>query len=203
MLPNRLTFLTAQKVDVNKIINQHWQQWQNNINVSQVNLVNSMDNIKPVVNETFIQHTNTVQQQIYRKLTTSNPARVYDSALSNAVFEYLTERRRLLATIQALFPSTFHKDMAIRSALTGHQAIPGLDFFKDAYETQLNLMDLLNRGDALFEQHKPAWFEQQRQFDKTFLQPTLMEFYKRFGQVDKPSDPTNPNNPSDTPTTDQ
>ncbi len=180
LLPNRLTFLTAQKVDINNLIKQHWQQWQSAINVSQVNLVNSMDNIKPVVNEAFIKHTNTVQQQIYRKLTTSNPARIYDSALSNAVFDYLTERRRLLATVQALFPVTFHKDMSIRSALTGTQAIVGLDFFKRAYDAQLNLMDLMDRGDALFEQHKPAWYDQDRQFEGNFLHPSLMQFMKRY-----------------------
>jgi hypothetical protein len=178
--PIACTFLTAQKVDINNIIKHHWQQWQNNINVSQVNLVDSIDNIKPVVNETFIQHTNTVQQQIYRKLTTGNPARIYDSALSNAVFEYLTERRLLLATVQALFPTTFHKDMTIRSALTGNNAIPDLSFFKHAYDAQLNIMDLMTRGDALIEQHKPAWFNPQQQIDQNILQPTLMQFDKRF-----------------------
>jgi hypothetical protein len=189
LLPNRLTFLTAQKVDINNIIKQHWPQWQNSINVSQVNLVDAMENIKPVVNETFIQHTNTVQQQIYRKLTTSNPARIYDSALSNAVFEYLTERRRLSATVQALFPTTFHKDMTIRSALTGDNAIPDLRFFKNAYDAQLNIMDLMARGDELFEQHKPAWFNPQQQLSQDFLQPTLMQFDKRFSR--NPAKPIN------------
>jgi len=183
LLPNRLTFLTAQKVDINNLIKHQWPQWQNNLNVSQVNLVNSMDTIKPIVNETFIQHTNNVQQQIYRKLTTSNPARIYDSALSNAVFEYLTERRLLLATVQALFPTTFHKDMTIRSALTGNNALADLNFFKRAYEAQLNIMDLMARGDALVEQHKPAWFSPQQQLDQNFLQPTLMQFDKRFNRT--------------------
>lgn len=180
LLPNRLTFFTAQKVDINNIIKHHWPQWQNSINVSRVNLVDTMDNIKPLVNETFIQHTNTVQQQIYRKLTTSNPARIYDSALSNAVFEYLTESRRLQATVLALFPTTFHKDMTIRSALTGNNAVPDLSFFKRAYEAQLNLMDLMTRGDALIEQHKPAWFDQERRFEENFLKPTLIQFEKRY-----------------------
>ncbi|MCX7544556.1 hypothetical protein [Marinicella gelatinilytica] len=182
LLPNRLTFLTAQKVDVNNIIKHHWQQWQNNLDPAKVNLVNAMDNIKPMVNEAFIQHTNTVQQQIYRKLTTSNPARINDSALSNAVFEYLTERRRLAATVRALFPNTFHKDMSIRSSLTGTLALPDIDFFRQAFEAQLNLLDMMEQGDALMEQHKPAWFDQQRIFTEDFLQPTLMQFYKRFAQ---------------------
>lgn len=190
LLPNRLTFLTAQKVDINNVIKQHWQQWQNNINVSDVNLVDAMDAIKPAVNDRFIQHTNTVQQQIYRKLTTSNPARIYDSALSNAVFEYLTERRLLLATVRALFPGTFHKDMSIRSGLTGNDALPDINFFKQAYEAQLNLMDLMNRGDALFEQHKPAWFNQQRSYSENVLQPTLMQFIKRFGHVQEATQDT-------------
>ena len=146
-----------------------------------------MDNIKPLVNETFIQHTNAVQQQIYRKLTTSNPARIYDSALSNAVFEYLTERRRLLATVQALYPTTFHKDMSIRRALTGNAAIPDLDFFKGAYDAQLNIMDLMVRGDALFELHKPAWLAHREELNQNFLQPTLMQFYKRFNLSQPPS----------------
>ncbi len=180
LLPNRLTFLAAQKVDVNNIIRHHWPQWQSSINVSRVNIVDPMDNIKPLVNETFIQHANTVQQQIYRKLTTSNPARIYDSALSNAVFEYLTESRRLKATVQTLFPATYHKNAAIRSALTGHKAMMNLDFFKHAYETQLNLMDMMAQGDAIIELHKPAWFKQQRRADENFLQPTMMQFEKRF-----------------------
>lgn len=180
LLPNRLTFLAAQKVDVNNIIKHHWPQWQNSINVSQVHIVDPMDSVKPLVNETFILHANTVQQQIYRKLTTSNPARIYDSALSNAVFEYLTENRRLKATVETLFPSTYHKNAPIRSALTGDQAILNLAFFKHAYETQLNLMDMMTRGDALIEQHKPAWFNQQRRADDDFLQPSLVQFEKRF-----------------------
>ncbi|KAA3647429.1 MAG: hypothetical protein DWP95_03065 [Proteobacteria bacterium] len=192
LLPNRLTFLTAQKVDINNIIKQHWQHWQNSVDAGKVNLVNAMENIKPLVNEAFIKHTNTVQQQIYRKLTTSNPARIYDSALSNAVFEYLTERRLLHATVRALFPITFHKDMTIRSALSGNHAIPDIDFFKQAYQAQLNLMDMMEQGDVIMNQHKPAWLDRQDRITEDFLHPTLMQFYKRFGPTKQSSDQHTP-----------
>ncbi len=175
LLPNRLTFFTAQKVDVNNVIKKHWPAWQNNLNNSKYNVVDTMDSVKSLVNEAFLQHSNTVQQQIYRKLTTSNPARINDSALSYAIFDYLTERKRLNATIQALFPELYQKDINIRRALASNEALVDLAFFKQAYAAQLNLMDMMDQGDAIFEQHKPAWFEIKPMHNERFIQPTLVQ----------------------------
>ena len=180
LLPNRLTFLTAQKVDVNNVIKKHWPVWQNNLNSSKYSVLDAMESVKALVNEAFLQHLNTVQQQIYRKLTTSNPARINDSALSFAVFDYLTERQRLNATIQALFPELFQKDINIRRTITGNNTLVDFAFFKDNYAALLNLMDMMDQGDALFEQHKPAWFEIKPRHNERFIQPSLEQFQYRY-----------------------
>lgn len=180
LLPNRLTFLTAQKVDVNNVIKKHWPVWQNYLRNSNYNVIDAMEPVKALVNEAFLQHSNTVQQQIYRKLTTSNPARINDSALSFAIFDYLTERQRLNATIQALFPELYQKDIDIRRTLAGNTALVDLAFFKQSFAAQLNLMDMMDQGDVLFEQHKPAWFEIKPMHNERFIQPTLVQFKQRY-----------------------
>jgi hypothetical protein len=159
LLPNRLTFLTAQKADVNKVIRNNWDAWLAAIKTDQIDLnyFDDMKGIKTQLNDAFLQHVNRLQQQIYRKLITSNPARINDSALSKATFEYLNQRKLLAYFVSGLFPQTYHGHSKIRSGLTGVNQLIGADFFKSSFDNQINVIDMMNLGDEIFEKHEPVW----------------------------------------------
>ncbi|MCB1583178.1 MAG: hypothetical protein KDI92_08950 [Xanthomonadales bacterium] len=159
LLPNRLTFLTAQKADINKVIKSNWESWQSAIKTdSQEHLYyDEMKELKIQLNDAFLQHVNRLQQQIYRKLITNNPSRINDSALSKATFDYLNQRKLLRYITAGLFPSSYHNQTPIRSAITGSKQLMDAQFFKNAFEHQINIIDMMTEGDALFSTHESAW----------------------------------------------
>lgn len=159
LLPNRLTFLTAQKVDINKVIRNNWDGWLTAIKPDQVDLnyFDEMKEVKTQLNDAFLQHINRLQQQIYRKLITNNPARINDSALSKATFEYLNQRKLLAYFVNGLFPQTYHGHNGIRSGLTGSNQLMGAEFFKTSFDNQINVIDMMSLGDEIFESHQSVW----------------------------------------------
>lgn len=162
LFPNRLTFLTAQRTNINAVISNNWtagEQWQIKLadeNHSQFLEFDEKATVKQQVNEAFLRHNNAVQQQIYRKLMYSNAARINDSALSLATFEYLTERQLLNKMTQAIFPQ-YYLQADVRAALKGQQRLMDEAFFKAAFESQSNLLEMLNKGDELLYRHKDLW----------------------------------------------
>ena len=156
LLPNRLTFLTAQKADVNQVIKNNWDGWLNQLQdqLLSATYVDEMNGVKTSVNDAFLQHVNTLQQQIYRKLTTSNPSRINDSALSRAVFEFLNQRQLMNHMVSGLFPLSHNSDPQIRAALHGSSRMVDEDFFRQSFTNQTNVMDLLNQGDERMTQHQ-------------------------------------------------
>ncbi|WP_133566415.1 hypothetical protein [Marinicella litoralis] len=161
LLPNRLTFLTAQKTDINAVIKNNWNTWLENIQdeSTALNYFDEMNGIKTKVNDSFLKHVNQIQQQIYRKLIASNPSRINDSALSKATFEYLNQRKLINHMVTGLFPNTFQSNQAVRSALTGDLRMVDADFFRKSYDNQTNVIDMMEQGDALFVQHDAIWTE--------------------------------------------
>ncbi|MFC3194737.1 hypothetical protein ACFODZ_10855 [Marinicella sediminis] len=159
LLPNRLTFLTAQKADVNQVIRNNWDAWLAQIQDQSLSTtyVDEMKPIKTTLNDAFLQHVNTLQQQIYRKLTTSNPSRINDSALSRAVFEFLNQRQLLNHMVSGLYPLSHNSNTAIRAALYGDDRLVDEQFFREAFTNQTNVTDLLNLGDARMSQHQGSW----------------------------------------------
>lgn len=161
LLPNRLTFLTASKADVNAVINNNWSTWLSNIQNEEavMSYFDEMNGVKAQLNDAFLVHVNQLQQQIYRKLITSNPSRINDSALSKATFEYLNQRKLLNHIITGLFPNTFQSNQSVRSALSGNMRMVDDGFFRRSYDSQTNVIDMMDQGDALFKQHDSIWLE--------------------------------------------
>ena len=160
LLPNRLTFLTAQKIDINAVIKVNWPQWQvssNDVEGLKLSSYDEMTNIKALVNDTFLDHVNNLQQQIYRKLITSNPSRMNDSALSKAVFEFLTERRLLTKMVTGLYPDLYLDNNEVRAALNGTKKLVDESFFRSAFQNQLNILEMMNQGDQIFNEQKTIW----------------------------------------------
>ncbi|GJM06098.1 MAG: hypothetical protein DHS20C09_20940 [marine bacterium B5-7] len=159
LLPNRLTFLTAQKVDINAVIRNNWQQWQSQINTdnNQFNYYDEMNEIKTTLNDAFLQHVNTLQQQIYRKLIANNFSRANDSALSNAAFEFLTHRKLLAHMAMALYPQLYANNESVQAALNGTNRLVDLRYFRNAFKNQLNVMDMMLMGDTNFATHQTLW----------------------------------------------
>jgi len=161
LLPNRLTFLTAQKTDVNSVIKNNWSAWLSNIQDEDavMSYFDDMNGIKSKLNDEFLVHVNQLQQQIYKKLITKNPSRINDSALTKATFEYLNQRKLLNHIITGLFPNTFQSNQSVRTALTGNLRMVDGDFFKRSFDSQTNVIDMMEQGDAIFKQYDSIWTE--------------------------------------------
>ena len=162
LLPNRLTFLTAQKTDINAVLRSNWDRWQSKvINQPEENFTvfNDMVEVKNALNDAFLVHVNAIQQQIYRKLIANNLSRSNDSALSKAVFEFLTHRRLLTHMTTGMYPQLYAEKTNIRSALAGQNRLVDMQFFRQAYQSQMNVMDMMLLGDENLANHHFDWHE--------------------------------------------
>jgi len=162
LLPNRLTFLTAQKTDINAVLRNNWSRWQSKvINQPEENFTafNDMNEVNNALNDAFLLHVNAIQQQIYRKLIANNLSRSNDSALSKAVFEFLTHRRLLSHMTTGMYPQLYAEQSNIRSALAGKNRLVDMQFFRQAYQSQMNVMDMMVLGDENLASHSFDWHE--------------------------------------------
>jgi hypothetical protein len=159
LLPNRLTFLAAQKVDINAVMRNNWAEWQTQLNTepNEFNFYNEMNDVKVALNDAFLQRVNELQQQIYRKLITNNLSRTTDSALSKAAFEYTTHRKLLSHMTIGLYPQLYASRTSLQAAISGNNRLVDLAFFREAYKDQINVADMINDGDANFDFHQETW----------------------------------------------
>ncbi|MDJ1139834.1 hypothetical protein [Marinicella marina] len=159
LLPNRLTFLTAAKVDVNAVIDNNWQSWLNSLQNSQDNFVyfDEMNEVRSTLNDAFLQQANDLQQEIYRKLIANNISRSNDSALSRATFDFITHRKLLERMATGLYPHLLAADAKLHAAINGQERLVDMQFFRSAFQTQKNLVDMLNFADENFIQHQNVW----------------------------------------------
>lgn len=164
LFPNRLTFLTAQRTDISALLRNNWQEgeaWQQQLShekQSEYLFFDELNDLKKSVNDAFLNHVNQAQQQIYRKLMYVNTARINDSELSAAVFDYIVQRLRFEKTVIALYPDLY-TDPTVRSALKGNQQLMNTAYFSQAFETQKSLIDMLNEGDQILAQYQSLWPE--------------------------------------------
>ncbi len=157
LLPNRLTFLTAQKVDINAVLRNNWSQWQSSIGDQGFSYFDEMNAVKTSLSDAFLQHVNDLQQQIYRKLITNNQSRTNDSALSKAVFDYLTQRQLISHMATGLYPQKYAGHAGIRAALSGDEELVDMAFFRAAYHNQTNIIQMMQNGDENISKHQSAW----------------------------------------------
>jgi hypothetical protein len=159
LLPNRLTFLAAQKVDINAVMRNNWAQWQTLLNAqpNEFNQYNEMNEIKTALNDAFLQKVNELQQQIYRKLITNNQSRTTDSALSKAVFEYTTHRKLMSHMTRGLYPQSYASRPTLQAAISGNNRLVDMTFFREAFENQINVADMIKAGDDIFNMHQSTW----------------------------------------------
>ncbi len=159
LFPNRLTFLAAQKIDINKVMENNWKQWQTQLNANpdEFSSYNEMNEIKTALNDAFLKRVDQLQQQIYRKLITNNQSRTNDSALSKAAFEYITHRKLLSHMSIGLFPQLYANRPSLQAALSGNDRLVDMAFFREAYENQINVAEMIENGDLNFSAHQSAW----------------------------------------------
>jgi hypothetical protein len=137
-----------------------------------------MNGLKSQLNDAFLHHVNIIQQQIYRKLISSNPSRSNDSALSKATFEFINQRKLFQHMITGLFPYTYQANSDIRSALSGNQRLIDAEFFKKSFENQINVMDMMNQGDAKLQLYNDIWVNELTQStgpEHSYVNDTLDE----------------------------
>ncbi|VAW48412.1 hypothetical protein MNBD_GAMMA02-866 [hydrothermal vent metagenome] len=159
LLPNRLTFLAAQKVDINAVMRSNWSQWQTQLNAqpNEFSYFNEMNEVKTALNDAFLQKVNELQQQIYRKLITNNQSKTTDSALSKAAFEYTTHRKLLSHMTMGLYPQLYSSRSTLQAAISGNNRLVDMTFFREAFENQTNVADMIDNGDANFNLHQETW----------------------------------------------
>ncbi len=159
LFPNRLTFLAAQKIDINKVMTSNWKQWQTQLNVKpdEFQSYNEMNEVKTALNDAFLKRVDQLQQQIYRKLITNNQSRTNDSALSKAAFEYITHRKLLSHMSIGLFPQLYANRPTLQAAISGNDRLVDMAFFREAYDNQINVADMIENGDLNFTEHQDAW----------------------------------------------
>jgi len=183
LLPNRLTFLTAQKIDINAVIKSNWDTWLANLktDTNQRQLIDEMNGVKTKLNDAFLKHVNLLQQQVYRKLITSNPSRINDSALSKAIFDFLNQRRLLHYMVTGLFPSTYTSNENIRASLNGKNQLINASYFKQSFEKQVNVIDMINTADDLMSQPQEIWLNEPS-VQTAFINKTLRKL-KHINQI--------------------
>lgn len=159
LFPNRLTFLTAQKVDINAVIRSNWSDWQTQLSQDPegFSYFDEMNGMKATLNDALLGHVNDLQQQIYRKLITNNFSRTNDSALSKAAFDFLTHRKLLTHMATGLYPQRYASSTTLRQALSGQQRLVDMNFFRQAYQQQTNVITMMQQGDASFATHQDSW----------------------------------------------
>jgi len=159
LFPNRLTFLTAQKVDINAVIHSNWEDWQAQLSQDpgDFSYFDEMNGMKATLNDVLLGHVNDLQQQIYRKLIANNISRTTDSALSKAAFDFLTHRQLLTHMAMGMYPNQFASSEPMRQALTGISRLVDMDYFRQTYQQQTNVIDMMLGGDASFATHQDSW----------------------------------------------
>ena len=158
LLPNRLTFLTASKIDINSVIRSNWSNWLTQLNGdSGFTYFDEMSAVKTSLNDAFLQKVNHLQQEIYRKLIANNLSRSNDSALSKATFDFITHRKLLDRMAAALYPQLLAANPQLQAATKGQQRLVDMQYFRQAFQAQINVADMLIKGDENFQQHQSAW----------------------------------------------
>lgn len=177
LLPNRLTFLTAAKVDVNAVIENNWQGWLSSLQNQQDNFVffDEMNEVRTTLNDAFLQQANDLQQEIYRKLIANNISRSNDSALSRATFDFITHRKLLERMTTGLYPHLLAADAKLHAAINGQNRLVDMQFFRSAYQAQKNVVDMLNLADENFIYHQSAW--QSTNLTESAIQTSLEQLH--------------------------
>lgn len=175
LLPNRLTFLTASKIDINGVIKRNWTSWLNQLNNQETDFsyFDEMNAVKTTLNDAFLQQINDLQQEIYRKLIANNLARSNDSALSKATFDFITHRQLLDRMVAGLYPQLLAANPSLHAATKGQDKLVDMAYFRQSFQKQLNVADMLTKGDENFLKHTPAW--SLAEFNEPIFHSTLMQ----------------------------
>ncbi len=177
LLPNRLTFLTAAKVDINAVIQSNWTNWlaQLNNNPNDFAYFDEMNTVKTALNDAFLHLVNNLQQEIYRKLIANNPSRSNDSALSKATFEFITHRKLLERMVNGLYPQLMASNPKLHAAINGTNRLVDMQFFRQAFQNQVNIVDMLNSADENFTKHQNIWTTSE--FNEPIIHSTLDQLH--------------------------
>lgn len=150
LVPNRLTFLTASRADVNQIITNNWSsgdEWLlklSNENASELLYYDAIGEIESVVNSYFVELGNQLQETIYQQLMDDKLRRYNSSPITAALMDYLAERDLFYSMLVALYPDYFHQQPIIREVLTGNARIPDRPLVEQAFNKKVYILDMLN-----------------------------------------------------------
>lgn len=158
LFPNRLTFLTAQRTDVNSVLENNWEQGENWLakltdnSQTALSLIDEKTALKDTVNQTFLKHSNQLQQKIYGLITTANE----QQPLSAAAIDYFNQRQLLAAETKVMFHDLYLQPEP-RQALNGTQRLADQTYFKQSFNQQINLFDMLQQAEQRMEKHRSIW----------------------------------------------
>lgn len=193
LLPNRLTFLTASKIDINNVIKSNWDNWLSELSSQSIDFTyfNEMNSVKTTLNDAFLQQINDLQQQIYRKLIANNLARSNDSALSKATFDFMTHRKLLDSMVTGLYPKLMATNPNLQAAIKGQNRLVDIAYFRESFQDQLNVVDMLTQGDDNFLLHQNAWHV--AEFNEPVFYNSIMQLdaIKQSNVLDEKKDPEN------------
>ena len=179
LFPNRLTFLTANRSDVNQIIRNNWEsgdEWLlklSNESASELLEFNALPEIEAQVNTNFVRLGNELQQMVYQQLLEDKLRRYNSSSLTAAMLDYMARRQLFVAMIKTLYPDQYHESTLLREALIGQNRIPDTSVMSENFEKREDVLAALNDFDARIDVHKAIWELPLRERQYSFLEPTL------------------------------
>ena len=186
MFPNRLTFLTANRVDINQIIRNNWEsgdEWLlklSNENASELLQFNDLPAVEAEVNTHFVRLGNELQQMVYQQLMEDKLRRYNSSSLTAAMLDYQVRRELFAALMKTIYPDQYHQSEPLREALSGENRIPDAAVMRENFQKRVDIQAALNDFDARIDAHKDVWEWPVGDRQYSFLQPTLNKLQALF-----------------------
>ncbi|WP_395377650.1 hypothetical protein [Marinicella sp. W31] len=179
LFPNRLTFLTANRVDINQIIRNNWEsgdEWLlklSNENASELLQFNDLPEVETAVNTHYVRLGNELQQMVYQQLMEDKLRRYNSSSLTAAMLDYMVRRELFAALMKTIYPDQYHQSETLRKALSGENRIPDVVVMQENFQKRVDVQAALNDFDARIDAHKDVWELPVNDRQYSFLQPTL------------------------------
>jgi len=179
LFPNRLTFLTANRADVNQIIRNNWEsgdEWLlklSNENASELLQFNALSEVEATVNTRFVRLGNELQEMVYQQLMEDKLRRYNSSSLTAAMMDYAVRRALFAATLRTLYPDQYQSSEVLREALNGENRLPDALVMQDNFQKRVDVLAALNDFDARIDAYKDIWTLSVTGRQYSFLEPTL------------------------------
>ncbi len=167
LLPNRLTFLTAARANADAIVKHNWtdgEEWRDRLADDlrvKVLASNSLDDVRLLVEEKFIEHTSAVQKTLYGLLLEQQQARSEtQQALLDAARKYHLYRQLVQAMASVFITDKLLFDPAVHGIFYGSERLPDRAMLAGFYRQQIAIREANARFERYQEKAVQTWLKQ-------------------------------------------